>query len=144
MNSLILDRFASQPMHLRYLWKTFTAIGWGFWIYLWIPLLAPISIYLGIYHGTSSVVSHWQQLTTTLISHFSTVCVLICIFVAWAVLQKLGMSSVGNHRQKNRFKSPGIIQSSILTDQNLTIWRQAQRMTAIYEEKTGQIKDIEA
>jgi hypothetical protein len=54
------------------------------------------------------------------------------------------MSSAGNHRQKNRFKSPDIIQPSIFTDQNLAIWRQAQRMTAIYEEKTGQIRDIEA
>ena len=144
MNSLILDRFSDQPMYLRYLWKTFTAIGWVFWIYLWFPLLAPVGIHLGIYHGTPSVVSHWQQLMITLVNHFSTVCVLICIFIGWAVLQRLGMSNVDNHRRKNRFESPDVIQSSILTDQNLSIWRQTQRMTAIYEEKTGQIRNIEA
>ena len=143
MNSLILDRFNKQPLHLRFIWKTLTACGWGFWIYLWLPLIAPIGIYHGIYHGISSAESHWQQLTTTLMGHFSTVCILISIFMVWALLQRFGRAGEYKDHQKNQLKSVDSIRPSVLTEQNFAKWRQMRRIVAIHDEKTGQILKVE-
>lgn len=142
MNALILDRFNKQPLHLQFLWQILTAIGWGFWIYLWLPLLAPIGIYLGVYHGISPAESHWQQLTTSLMDHFSTVCLLIGIFMGWALLQRFGRDNENNDGQENRFKSSTMIQSPVSIVQNLAAWRQRRSVVVVYDEKTGAIQNV--
>ncbi len=142
MNSLILDRFNKQPLYLRFFWRILTAIGWSFWIYLWLPLIAPIGIYFGIYHGVSAAEAPWQQLMTTLMSHFSTVCIALSIFLAWALLQRFGRDSKGNDGQKNRFKSTDIIQSSLVKEQSFITKQQVQRVVVYHDEKTGKIMEV--
>ncbi len=140
MRSLILDDFANQPLTKRFLWQTMTALAWGFWIYLWSPLILMATDYLTITKGLSNSEGGrmLQVLISTLGGHLSMVSVSISIFIAWALLSNLGSHKVCRKRQKQPFMPQSLIRLS-----EATHYQQKQRMVAFHDEHSGQLEGIE-
>lgn len=145
MHILIIDQFACQQLHKRFLWNTITGLGWAFWIYLWLPLLRAIAMLLGPHpeHATSDASRSIQGLFATMTTHASTMVILIVAFLAWILLRWWG---TGKHRhtlreQSLRWHHPVLLAKP--TGQEVDAWRQAQRMVVTHDEDSGLIQHID-
>jgi poly-beta-1,6-N-acetyl-D-glucosamine biosynthesis protein PgaD len=90
MHTFILDKYNHQPLLKQFLGNTLTGIGWVFWIYLWLPLLAAIAILLGVHpkqQAASAPSESILALVATLVNHASVIVIMIGAFFAWSVLQ---------------------------------------------------------
>jgi poly-beta-1,6-N-acetyl-D-glucosamine biosynthesis protein PgaD len=144
MKSLILDRFASQSLHKRCLWHSLTSLGWAFWIYLWLPLLGSIEVYLGISSAdTISTSQSFRELLAILGSHATVVVMMIAGFLAWSLLQWQG-NRQPYHASINRGITPRRLAQSVrLPERDLTAWQLAQRMVVTHDADSGWIYGVD-
>jgi poly-beta-1,6-N-acetyl-D-glucosamine biosynthesis protein PgaD len=143
MNTLILDKFAEQPLYIRSTLRSLTALAWCFWIYLWSPLIMSGAIYLGFTHGVSSdSVRMLQVLTTTLGDHFTMVCIAISIFIAWALIQHVGKGQCRHTASQDWIESIHTTQTPVLAESTCSLLRDTQRMIVFHNEQSGQIIDF--
>ena len=145
MNTLIIDQYACLQLHKRFQWNTITALGWAFWIYLWLPLLHAIAMLLGPHpeYATSDASRSIQGLFATLTAHASVIVILIAAFLAWALLQWWRTCKHRHTLQKQplRCHRPALLAKP--AGQEVNDWRQAQRMVVIHEEGSGLIQHID-
>ncbi|MBF8275920.1 MAG: Poly-beta-1,6-N-acetyl-D-glucosamine biosynthesis protein PgaD [Candidatus Brocadiaceae bacterium] len=145
MHTFIIDHFACQRAHKRFLWNTITGLGWAFWIYLWLPLLHAIGMLLVPHHeqATTEAFHSIQELFTTLTTHLSMTVLMIAAFLAWASLQWLVMA----RRRRTVQKQPIIRLHRVLQfmpdEQHVNTWRQAQRMVVVHDEESGLIQQVD-
>ncbi len=142
MRTLILDRYNQQSLLKRFLWNTLTGLGWGFWIYLWLPLFAAITLLLGSHpeQATSAASNSILALLATLTAHASTVVIMIAAFFAWSLLQWVGKRYRREALQKQQENAPN---SATHTVQNVRRWRQVQCMVISHDDANGFIQHIE-
>jgi poly-beta-1,6-N-acetyl-D-glucosamine biosynthesis protein PgaD len=142
MRTLILDRYNQQSLLKRFLWNTLTGLGWGFWIYLWLPLFAAITLLLSPHpeQATSAASNSILALLATLTAHASTVVIMIAAFFAWSLLQWVGKHYRREALQKQHENAPS---SATHTVQNVRRWRQVQCMVVSHDDANGFIQGIE-
>lgn len=145
MRTFIIDHFACQRAHKRFLWNAITGLGWAFWIYLWLPLLRAIGMLLVPHHeqATTEAFRSIQELFATLTTHLSMTVLMIAAFLAWASLQWLGTA----RRRRTVWKQPIIRLHRVLLskpdEQHVHAWRQAQRMVVVHDEDSGLIQQVD-
>ncbi len=145
MRSLILDQYSHQSMLKRFLGNMFTSMAWAFWIYLWLPLLAALTLLLGIHpgHPASAAEQSILALLEVLGSHMSVVMAMIAVFFAWSVLQWLGKPyrSLALQKRQATLKLP--VSSKPRYRNAMEDWRQAQCIVVNHDENSGSIKQVD-
>lgn len=134
-NPLILDQFHQQSFGYQLLNNCLTALGWGFWIYLWIPIIQSILAMNGWHTPDISTDSlALQKLLETLGSQFSTIVLTVMAFFIWALI-----------RQFNQFRQVNQNFYSLSDDvSNKHITVSSNRLLVVrHEEQTGLIKSVE-
>ncbi len=145
MHTFIIDHFASQKAHKRFLWNTITGLGWAFWIYLWLPLLHAIGMLLVPHQeqATTEAFHSIQELLTTLTAHLSMTALMIAAFLAWASLQWLVTVRLRRSVQKQPVIRLHRVLLSVPDEQHVHAWRQAQRMVVVHDEDSGLIQQVD-
>ncbi len=143
MRSLILDQYSNQPALTRWVGNSLTGLGWGFWIFLWLPLLATASIVLDFTPEAAPQSASHSMLTLllTMKSHLVMVLSLIGLFIAWAILQSVGKGKRTESilREKNTFCNA--MTAVEMSEEQLQIVRKA-RITRVSHESNGRIIDV--
>lgn len=134
VNSLILDQSNRQPIAFRLLSGCITALGWVFWIYLWLPILESIPLVTGLdstpaTDGSASL----GRLLDTLNNQLITISMVIVVFSVWSVLRRLNQSGRIKHLQN--MNQPVSITSAFDLSSNRLI-------VVSHDEQTGLIKTI--
>jgi poly-beta-1,6-N-acetyl-D-glucosamine biosynthesis protein PgaD len=143
MNTLIIDRFARQPLSKRLLCICLTALGWAFWSYLWLPLLGSVEIFFGASsEHILSTSQSFRELFGTLGSHASTIVVAIGLFLVWSLLQWFGNRRSRSATSNQAVTSRRLAQSVKLHEDDLTAWQQSRRMVVTHDEDSGWIRDV--
>lgn len=143
MNTLIIDRFACQPVYRRLLWTVLTGVGWLFWMSLWLPLLKLPQVLVGEISSGDLIASPvFGQVLATLGSHAALILAAIGLFLAWSLFQ----SHADSERSAADGRSPTSVrqlaQSVRVGEQDLRAWQQAQRMVVVHDENLGWIREI--
>jgi poly-beta-1,6-N-acetyl-D-glucosamine biosynthesis protein PgaD len=145
MKTLILNQYAKQSLIKRLIGNTLTGLGWGFWIYLWVPLFTAITLLSGAHpeQVTSEASRSILRLLATLINHGSMVIVMMGIFLTWSLLQVLGKRYRWNALQKGQVKWVRPALPSAHTAQNMHRWQQTQCMVVSHNDASGNIQQVE-
>ncbi|MEQ1544190.1 poly-beta-1,6-N-acetyl-D-glucosamine biosynthesis protein PgaD [Methyloglobulus sp.] len=145
MKTLILNQYAKQSFIKRLIGNTLTGLGWGFWIYLWVPLFTAIMLLSGTHpeQATSEASRSILRLLSTLISHGSMVIVMIGVFLTWSLLQVLGKRYRWNALQKGQVKWVRPASPSAHTGQSMQRWQQTQCMVVSHDDASGSIQQVE-
>jgi poly-beta-1,6-N-acetyl-D-glucosamine biosynthesis protein PgaD len=143
MHTLIIDRFACQPMYKRLLWTSLTAVGWLFWTSLWLPLLGSTNLLLGARPEDVVSTSHsLRELFAILGSHATVIVVASGLFLAWSLLQSYGNRKRWFTAESHTITLRHLAQSVKIKERDLTRWQQAQRMVVTHGEDSGWIRDV--
>lgn len=143
MRTLILDQYNHQSCLIRLLGNTLTGLGWAFWVYLWLPLIAAITLLLGSHpeQATSAASQSLLALATTLGGHAGMVFIMIAVFFAWSLLQWLGKPYRKLALQKHQLKMKKSL-STAHTALDVRRWQHAQNMVVSHDEGNGLIKQV--
>lgn len=143
MNTLIIDRFATQPRYKRILWTSLTLMGWAFWTSLWAPLLGSTELFFGIASRHVISTSHsFGELFAILGSHAAAIVVAIGLFLVWSLLQSYGGSKLRLAAKDQRITLRRLAQSVELHERDLNVWQHTQRMVVTHDENSGWISDV--
>lgn len=145
MRTLILDQYTHQSFFKRLLGNTLTGLAWGFWIYLWVPLFAAITLLLGSHPGmaASDASRSILELFTTLSSHAAMVFVMIAVFFTWSLLQWIGKHHRSQALQIMQINPSSPVIPSAYKKQDVKIWRQAKSMVVSHDNASGSIYQVE-
>jgi poly-beta-1,6-N-acetyl-D-glucosamine biosynthesis protein PgaD len=143
MNTLIIDRFASQPRYKRFLWTSLTLMGWAFWTSLWAPLVGSTELFFGVASQHVVAGSHsFRELFAILGSHASVIMVAIALFLVWSLLQSYGGRKLRLTAKDQTITLRRLAQSVKLHERDLTVWQRTQRMVVTHDENSGWIRDV--
>ncbi len=137
-DSLILDQFKQQSIVYKLLSNSLTALGWGFWIYLWLPILESFSIIAGMSQQEPSAgTATLSRLMDTLSSQFFTIVVITLAFVIWSLLRKLNQHGLIHKldKQSDKLHLDPSSHFNLITNRLIIVH---------HEEGTGSIKSIVA
>lgn len=145
MHKLILDQYSKQSAITRWIGNSLTGLGWIFWIFLWLPLLAAASIDFNVKSELpleSAASDSLLSLLLTIKSHLAIVLALVSLFIAWALVQHLGKHKrfYTLQTKQNPFSAPMI--SSLTCGEKLQLLRRA-RMTLVLHESNGRIINVD-
>jgi poly-beta-1,6-N-acetyl-D-glucosamine biosynthesis protein PgaD len=145
MRTLILDQYTHQSIFKRMLGNTLTGFAWAFWIYLWLPLFAAITLLLETHpeEVTSAASRSILELIATLSSHVLIVFIMIAVFFAWSLLQWLGKHHRHQALQKQQVEHAIPVSPVAFIKQDEKVWRHAQRMVVSHDDNNGQIKVVD-
>jgi poly-beta-1,6-N-acetyl-D-glucosamine biosynthesis protein PgaD len=145
MRKLILDQYSHQSLLKRFLGNTLTGLGWGFWIFLWLPLFDTITILLSSpsEQPASAASNSIMVLLATLTTHASVLVILIAAFFAWSMLQWLGKLYRHDALHKQQVNGPHVASPSVHTSQDVQSWQQAQSMVVSHDDASGYIHQVE-
>jgi poly-beta-1,6-N-acetyl-D-glucosamine biosynthesis protein PgaD len=143
MNTLIIDRFANQPLYQRLLWTSLTLVGWAVWTSLWMPLLGSTELFFGVASQQVVSTSHsFGELFAILGSHATVVVGAIGLFLAWSLLQSYGGRKLRLTTKEQTITLRRLAQSMKLRERDLTVWQQTQRMVVTHDEDSGWIRNV--
>jgi poly-beta-1,6-N-acetyl-D-glucosamine biosynthesis protein PgaD len=145
MKTLILNQYAQQSLGKRLIGNTLTGLGWGFWIYLWIPLFTGITLLLGSHpeQATSAASNSILALLMTLATHVSAVAIMIAVFLAWSLLQWAGKSFRREALRKQQVNASCPVSLAVNKVQAERHWRHAQSMVVSHDDVSGCIQQVE-
>jgi poly-beta-1,6-N-acetyl-D-glucosamine biosynthesis protein PgaD len=145
MKTLILNQYAKQSLIKRLIGNTLTGLGWGFWIYLWIPLFTGITLLLGSHpeQATSAASNSILALLATLTTHASAVAILIAVFLAWSSLQWLGKGYRLEALRKQQVNAPYPVSPTVHIARDVWCWRHTQTMIVSHDDASGCIQQVE-
>lgn len=145
MRTLILDQYSNQPVLTRWIGNSLTGLGWIFWIFLWLPLIATASVVLEFNtelplkpESSHSLLS----LLTTMLSHLVMVLSLIGIFIVWASLQCTGKSLRARSIQGSQNPFAINMSSFEMSQEKMANIRKA-RVTVVMHESNGRIHQVD-
>lgn len=140
MTTLILDRFSQQSLLTRIFSYVFTSLGWGLWIYLWLPLLQAMFVLLThqeVSQETSEALNSLEELFHTLSIHMLAIACVIIAFLLWAILQWLGkhnrLQAIDNQNISVSYKNLSHIEQSQV----------AQCVLVSHDDVTGSINRVQ-
>jgi poly-beta-1,6-N-acetyl-D-glucosamine biosynthesis protein PgaD len=146
MRTLIIDQYTQQSIFKQQLGNTLTGLAWGFWIYLWLPLVVAITMLLGPHpeQATSAASHSILALLKTLVSHGSVVVIMILAFFGWSLLQFFGKRSRREALRKQEVKWPCTVVSPTAQEtQDMRRWRHVQCLVVTHDNAGGFITQVE-
>jgi poly-beta-1,6-N-acetyl-D-glucosamine biosynthesis protein PgaD len=140
MRTLILDKYTHQSLLKKILGNTLTGLGWAFWIYLWLPLIAALNLLLSSHPEEAPSAASYSilALLTTLVNHAEVVLIIVGVFFAWSILQWLGQRNRFDLLQNHHVMKPKSI-SRVLDIQH---YQYAQSMVVSHDDINGLIKRV--
>jgi poly-beta-1,6-N-acetyl-D-glucosamine biosynthesis protein PgaD len=144
MRTLILDKYTHQSLLKQIIGNALTGLGWAFWVYLWLPLIAAITLLLGSHPEEATSVASYSilALLTTMVNHATVVLIMIGAFFAWSLLQWLGQNNRFEALQKhqaNMLKRPTPMTYAAL---DFHRYQSAQSMVVSHDDTNGSINGV--
>ena len=144
MKPLILDQPAQQALPARFFWGTLTAVGWGAWIFLWMPALRVVSAALRVNAADLDAAGQSSSmLLGDFASHLNIAVALISVFVSWAICQRLRALHEDRSSEDRSVTADRLACSVKLRESDLRLWQKARRMIVTHDEALGWIRNVE-
>jgi len=140
MKPLILDCHAQLPLWRRMGRATVNALGWAFWVYMWLPLLGMLLQDLGLdAESEPCPEGEVSPLFQTLYWHASIFACWGGLFLTWAVLQWYEREHRAP-RQQSLVTTRQLAHSIRLSEEGLDAWQRTQRIVVCHDEASGWIR----